>query len=79
MGWLRFTGVISFEWFLFHGPIVAWFHESTGHTHGNLLAYAWRTLVPVLVTFIFAALVYRYFSLPILKRIRDSLQKKQAT
>ena len=74
-GWLRFTGIISYEWFLFHGPIVQWFHQHTGPTHGSVAAYAWRTLVPMAVTFVFSALVYRYFSLPILNRVRDSLKK----
>ena len=74
-GWLRFTGIISYEWFLFHGPIVQWFHQNTGPTHGSVLAYAWRTLVPLVVTFVFSALVYRYFSLPVLNRVRDSLKK----
>ena len=74
---LRFTGIISYEWFLFHGPVVNWFHEHTGSTHGSVLAYAWRTLVPLAVTFGFSVLVYRYFSLPILNRIRNSLKKAE--
>jgi peptidoglycan/LPS O-acetylase OafA/YrhL len=74
-GWLRFTGLISFEWFLFHPPVCHWFLEHGGHTHGSLLAYAWKTVVPVVITFIFSALVYRYFSLPILHRIRDRLKQ----
>ncbi len=74
-GPLRFCGIVSFEWFLFHGPIVGWFHEHTGPSHGSLLAYAWRTVVPLTLTLVFSALVYRYFSLPILKRVRNSLQQ----
>jgi peptidoglycan/LPS O-acetylase OafA/YrhL len=74
---LRFTGIISYEWFLFHGPIVNWFHEHTGPTHGSVLAYAWRTLVPLAVTFGFSVLVYRWFSLPILNRVRDGLKPGQ--
>ena len=73
-GWLRFTGVISFEWFLFHGPVVQFFHEHSGPTHGNALAYAWRTVMPLVLTFVFSALVYRYFSLPILRRVRATLK-----
>jgi len=71
---LRFTGIVSYEWFLFHGPIVGWFHEHTGPSQGSVLAYAWRTIVPLAVTFGFSVLVYRYFSLPILNRIRDRLK-----
>ncbi|MEI9897546.1 MAG: acyltransferase [Chthoniobacter sp.] len=68
--WLRFIGIVSYEWFLFHGPIVAWFHEHTGATHGSALAYFWRTIAPLLITFCFSIVVYRWFSLPILNRIR---------
>ena len=78
LGWapLRFTGLISFEWVLFHGPVVNWFHEhSPEHANGNVLAYAWKTLVPLALTFGLAVLVYRYFSLPILNRVRESLRK----
>jgi hypothetical protein len=31
--------------------------------------------VPLALTFGFSVLVYRYFSLPILNRVRDSLKK----
>lgn len=73
---LRFTGIISYEWFLFHGPIVSWFHEHyPSPTHGNLWAYAWKTMVPLVVTFGFAVLVYRYFSLPLLNRVRLKLKR----
>jgi len=72
--WLRFTGIVSYEWFLFHGPIVSWFHQMTGETHGSVLAYALRTIVPLAVTYGFSVLVYRYFSLPILNRIRAGVK-----
>jgi peptidoglycan/LPS O-acetylase OafA/YrhL len=74
-GWLRFTGIISYEWYLFHLPICHWFSHGSGHTNGSLLAYAWKTIIPVIITFIFSALVYRYFSLPILSRIRNRLKQ----
>jgi peptidoglycan/LPS O-acetylase OafA/YrhL len=77
-GWLRFTGIISYEWFLFHPPVCHWFLEHNGPTQGSLTAYAWKTVFPVVVTFIFSALVYRYFSLPILNRIRDRLKAAAA-
>ncbi len=72
---LRFTGIVSYEWFLFHGPVVKWFHDHSGQAHGNILAYAWRCLLPLVLTFVFAALVYRYFSLPILRFIRNLTKK----
>jgi peptidoglycan/LPS O-acetylase OafA/YrhL len=78
MSWLRFVGVVSFEWFLFHGPIVRWFidHQS-GNADGNLLTYAMRNVVPPVLTLVLAAFVYRWFSLPILRRVRDSLKQQR--
>jgi peptidoglycan/LPS O-acetylase OafA/YrhL len=73
-GWLRFTGVISYEWFLFHPPVCHWFLAHGGHAGGSIVAYAWKTLFPVAFTFIFSALVYRYFSLPILNKVRDRIR-----
>jgi peptidoglycan/LPS O-acetylase OafA/YrhL len=77
VSWLRFTGIISFEWFLFHQPIVNWFQEhSPAHANGNLFIYAWKTVVPLIITFGLAVLVYRYFSLPILNCIRNNLKRE---
>jgi peptidoglycan/LPS O-acetylase OafA/YrhL len=73
--WLRFIGLVSYEWFLFHGPIVGWFSEHTGPTHGSIVAYAWRTFVPLILTFGFSVAVYHWISLPILNRIRSSLKR----
>jgi peptidoglycan/LPS O-acetylase OafA/YrhL len=78
LSWLRFIGIVSYEWFLFHGPLVCWYHEFfPNHTHGNLLAYALKELVPLALTFGLSVLVYRYFSLPILHRIRDHLKNEK--
>jgi len=73
--WLRFTGIISYEWFLFHGPVVRWFQTHTGPSHGSLPAYAYRTILPLLISFVFSVLVYRLFSLPILNHIRNRLKQ----
>jgi peptidoglycan/LPS O-acetylase OafA/YrhL len=73
LGWLRFTGIVSYEWFLFHGPFVQWFHSHIGATHGNVAAYLARTVLPLVLSFGFSVLVYRYFSLPILNRVREWL------
>lgn len=71
--WLRFIGLVSYEWFLFHGPVVSWFHENTGPSQGNIFAYAWRTVVPLAITFGFSVMFYRMISLPILNSIRRRL------
>jgi peptidoglycan/LPS O-acetylase OafA/YrhL len=70
MGWLRFIGIVSFEWYLFHPPVCHWFLEHFGATHGNPLAYCLKTFFPVITTFCFSVLVYRFFSLPILNHVR---------
>jgi peptidoglycan/LPS O-acetylase OafA/YrhL len=75
MRWLRLTGIVSFEWFLFHGPIFDLFREYTPeHSGGNALIYACKTILPMLVTFGIAVFVYRYFSLPILHWARDRIK-----
>lgn len=72
---LQFIGIVSYEWFLFHGPLVNWARGFIAHPNGQLLPYVLQTLIPLAATFIFSALVYRYFSLPILNRVRDHLKK----
>ena len=73
--WLRFIGIVSYEWFLFHGPIVAWFRDKFGHTNGNRFLYLEKTVLPLALTFLFSVAVYRWFSLPILNRIRAIIKK----
>jgi peptidoglycan/LPS O-acetylase OafA/YrhL len=68
--WLRFTGIISYEWFLFHQPVVVLFGEIFGKTHGSVVLYICKTVLPLALTFGFSALVYHYFSFPLLNRIR---------
>ena len=35
--WLRWCGIISYEWYLFHRPLILWARESSGPAGGNLL------------------------------------------
>jgi peptidoglycan/LPS O-acetylase OafA/YrhL len=67
---IRITGIISYEWFLFHQPVVVWVHERIGSAGGSALRYALIVGAPVVGTYVFAALLYRYFSLPIMKALR---------
>jgi peptidoglycan/LPS O-acetylase OafA/YrhL len=73
--WLRFIGIVSFEWFLFHWPFTNFFADWLGHTQGNAIFYLLKTVGPLALTFIFSVLVYRFFSLPILNRIRQTIRK----
>ena len=65
--WLRWCGVISYEWYLFHQPIIYWARTLFGPAQGNVAKYLLIIGLPVLVSVTFSALVYRLFSLPILK------------
>ena len=76
---LRFTGIISYEWYLFHWPIIVLFNETFGETHGSFLKYALKTSLPFALTFLFSALVYRYFSLPIANRMRSKWFRGQSS
>jgi peptidoglycan/LPS O-acetylase OafA/YrhL len=73
--WLRFVGIVSYEWFLFHAPVVWFFAGLYGRTHGSVPGYALKTLAPLALTFLFSVAVYRWFSLPVLNRIRAGISK----
>ncbi|HSY18387.1 MAG TPA: acyltransferase [Candidatus Acidoferrales bacterium] len=73
--WLKLLGIVSFEWFLFHWPIVMLFREKFPAPDGAVFPYLFKTLAPLILTLIFSILVYRWFSLPILNRVRDRLKK----
>jgi peptidoglycan/LPS O-acetylase OafA/YrhL len=64
---LRWCGIISYEWYLFHQPIFIWARNFLGPAGGNVAVYASIVGGSILAGGIFSALIYRYFSLPILK------------
>ena len=72
---LRWFGLISYEWYLFHQPVILWARSSFGPANGIMWKYLLILGGPFLFSLVFSALVYRYFSLPILKygRNRTSL------
>jgi len=67
---LRFVGIVSYEWFLFHQPVVDLFQDLFGQAGGSLTRYLCRTVLPLTLTFACSVVVYRYFSLPLMNRIR---------
>ncbi len=73
---LRYVGLISYEWFLFHQPAQFQFREWIGSTQGNLLLYAFTVGVPTVGTFILAALIYHTFSLPLMRWGRARIQSR---
>ena len=77
---LRFIGIVSYEWFLFHQAVVMSFRTAFPAAHGSMLGYLFRTAFPLLLTFGFSVAVYRYFSFPILQwgRGRQSREPRKS-
>lgn len=69
---LRWFGLVSYEWYLFHQAFFFFTWALVGDAGGDATIYAARILIPALGSLILAALVYRYFSLPILRLTRGS-------
>ncbi|HEY3862483.1 MAG TPA: acyltransferase [Verrucomicrobiae bacterium] len=65
--WLRWCGIISYEWYLLHQPIYGWIRQSVGPAGGNPLKYAAIVGSSFVLGLVAAALTYRFFSLPILR------------
>ena len=65
--WLNYLGVISYEWFLLHQPIILLFRRYSESAGGSLAKYLYITLTPVLLTLVFAILIYHFFSAPIIE------------
>lgn len=75
---LRWFGLVSYEWYLFHQAAFFFTWALVGDAGGDAKIYAARILIPALGSLILAALVYRYFSLPILRLTRGKLLKNIA-
>ncbi len=77
MPWLRWCGIISYEWYLFHQPMIYWSRGFFGPAGGGILKYIIIIGTPLVASLVFSALIYRHFSLPILKygRAKKSVQK----
>jgi peptidoglycan/LPS O-acetylase OafA/YrhL len=75
--WLRWCGIISYEWYLFHQPFIEWARSWFGHARGDIFKYGLINFVPLIIGVIVAAGVYRWFSLPILRygRSRNESEK----
>jgi len=67
---LRWLGLISYEWYLFHQVAFFFTWKFLGEADGDPKIYAARILIPAIVSLGLASLVYRFFSLPILRKTR---------
>jgi peptidoglycan/LPS O-acetylase OafA/YrhL len=72
--WLRWCGIISYEWYLFHQPIFFFTKYFFGPAEGHFLEYIAMISTSFFLGLAVAAVVYRYFSLPILQRGRKHHQ-----
>jgi peptidoglycan/LPS O-acetylase OafA/YrhL len=62
------TGLISYEWYLFHTLFLGLSQIITGNNlHGSIPGLVIRLIFTFPLAYTFAALVYRHFSLPILR------------
>ncbi|HEX4086392.1 MAG TPA: acyltransferase [Chthoniobacteraceae bacterium] len=62
---VRMTAMISYEWYLFHIPIVLYFHSGLDVTNGNLLEFLYKCVLPIPLSWCLAFLIHRYYSLPL--------------
>lgn len=72
--WLRWCGIISYEWYLLHQPLLMFVRFHFEPAGGSLYKYALITGIPLLIMLLFSAAVYWYFSLPILRYGRGKNQ-----
>jgi len=70
--WLRWCGIISYEWYLFHQPIFFWTKNLLHPAQGQWLHFLIIEAASFLIGLAVAATIYRFFSLPILKRGRGN-------
>lgn len=74
--WLSYLGVISYEWFLLHQPIILLFRQAAGSAGGSLTKYLFIILTPMALTLGAAILMYHFFSAPIIEWGRQRLAAK---
>lgn len=65
--WLRWCGIISYEWYLFHQPIYWWVRGTIGNAQGSWIKYLTIEAGSLALGLGAAIIVYRCFSLPILR------------
>ncbi len=67
---LRWMGLISYEWYLLHQATGFFLRDFFGSSGGNLLKYLLITGSAFLISILVSAAMYKYISLPILRKFR---------
>ena len=73
---LKLTGLISYEWFLFHYPPAIIISKMIGNTDGDILMYLLKTVLPFAVTYLLAWFFYNKISNPLLKKVNRNLAER---
>jgi peptidoglycan/LPS O-acetylase OafA/YrhL len=67
---LRYAGLISYELYLIHLPILNAFGDNLPVAHGNIALQLCRNVVPDTISVGLAALIYHFFSAPTLGAVK---------
>ncbi len=67
---LVYMGLVSYEWYLFHDPLMDYIYDNATHSQGSIGRYLAKTLVPAVCLFGFSALVYHLLSEPVLLKAK---------
>jgi peptidoglycan/LPS O-acetylase OafA/YrhL len=73
---LRFIGMVSYEWFLIHQPMMSYARWLVS-AQGKIWNYALILAVPWVISFGLAVLIYFGFSLPIMRWGRNRLAARR--
>jgi peptidoglycan/LPS O-acetylase OafA/YrhL len=65
LAFIKWTAAISYEWYLFHVLIIRLINPLIGSTNNNPLYFAIRCLLPILLSYALASLIYRFYSWPL--------------
>lgn len=74
--WLKYLGVVSYEWFLLHQPFINLSRKWSGGSDGNLIKYLFIIVGPMVLTMVAAILMYHFFSVPIIEWGRRRIASK---
>ena len=75
---LRYLGLISYELFLLHQPALNEFRAWMGSAHGEIGRYLLIVFLPMAASLTAAALLFHWYSTPIIKWGRSRLERARA-